>query len=91
MYMANSTTASGGDVPRKQGSLPTPDIKKKGPKRFFAEVGREMRKVDWPSRAETNRLTLVVLAVCGLIVAILSIMGYVFEMLINLITQGRVG
>ena len=86
--MANSTTASGGDVPRKPASLPTPDIKKKGPKRFFAEVGREMRKVDWPARSETNRLTGVVLAVCGLIVLFLSVMGYVFDILITLITKG---
>ncbi|HEY0868329.1 MAG TPA: preprotein translocase subunit SecE [Fimbriimonas sp.] len=89
--MANTSTAGGGDVPRKQASLPTPDIKRKGPKRFFAEVGREMRKVDWPSRSETNRLTGVVLAVCGLIVAFLTIMGYVFDILITLITTGRVG
>jgi preprotein translocase SecE subunit len=81
--MAN-TASAGGEGPRK---LPTPNLKKGG-KRFFADVGREMKKVDWPARSETNRLTGVVLAVCAIVVAILSTMGWVFEVLINLLTAG---
>jgi preprotein translocase subunit SecE len=90
-YMANTTTASDGDVPRKQSTLPTPNIRRKGPKRFFAEVGREMRKVDWPTKHETNRLTTVVLGVCGIVVVVLSTLGYVFDMLVQLLTTGKVG
>ncbi len=86
--MSNVVT-SGGDEPRRSGALPIPKSKR-GLKGFFLEVGREMRKVSWPSRAETNRLTGVVLAVCGIVVVILSAMSYFFETIVNLITKGTV-
>jgi preprotein translocase subunit SecE len=82
------TAAGGGDEPRKpQGSVPIPKSKR-GLKGFFAEVGREMKKVSWPTKAETNRLTGVVLAVCVMIVIILSAMSTVFDTLVKLLTQG---
>lgn len=86
--MSNVVT-TGGEEPRRSGALPIPKSKR-GLKGFFLEVGREMKKVSWPSRAETNRLTGVVLAVCGLVVAILAAMSFVFETMVNLITKGTV-
>ncbi len=86
------TVAAGSDEPkqpRSGGSLPIPKSKR-GFKGFLAEVGREMKKVSWPTKAETNRLTGVVLAVCIIVVVILSSLGFVFGMLVDLITKGRV-
>ncbi len=81
---------TGGEQPKKpQGSLPVPKSKR-GLKGFFNDVNREMKKVSWPSRAETNRLTGVVLAVCGLVVLSLSVMSYVFDIVVTLITKGTV-
>lgn len=86
--------ASGSDEPKgpkPSTSLPTPKISKsRGVKGFFTDLGREMKKVTWPTRQETNRLTGVVLVVCLLLVGVLSALGYVFEILINLITRGTV-
>jgi preprotein translocase subunit SecE len=79
--MANTPT------PPTGGSIPTPDTSK-GLKRFLAETSREMKKVNWPTKKETNRLTGVVLAVCGLLVLILSIMSFAFGTIVNLLTKG---
>lgn len=82
-----ATGTPGGDQPRKAGAPPTPKLKR-GLKGFFNEVSREMKKVSWPTKAETNRLTGVVLAVCGIVVVFLSVLGWVFDVLISLITKG---
>lgn len=85
-----ATVATGGDEPRKpQGSLPIPKSKR-GIKGFFNEVLREMKKVSWPTRTETNRLTGVVLSVCLIVVVILSTLSFAFGFVIDLITKGRV-
>ena len=41
---------------------------------FFGEVFGEMKKVTWPSREETTRLTILVLAVSIAIVAMLGVL-----------------
>ena len=85
------TVATGQDEPRntRGGTVPTPRSRR-GVKGFFAEVGREMRKVSWPSRHETLRLSGVVLALCIMVTVYLSVLGYVFDMFVNLMTKGRV-
>jgi len=57
-------------------------------KGFFKEVVREIKKVNWPTPKETNRLTGIVLAVCGLIVAVLSALSYVIDTIVTLLTKG---
>jgi preprotein translocase SecE subunit len=84
--MANSQNKDGNRPPT---SIPIPKSKR-GMKGFATEVGREMKKVNWPSRAETNRLTGVVFAVCFLLAAILTGMSVVFDTLIRIITSGQV-
>lgn len=74
--------APGGGVP-----LPT---SKRGFKGFLAEVGRELKKVSWPSKTETNRLTGVVLAVCFLVVLVLTGLNYFWATVISLLTKGTV-
>ena len=47
-----------------------------------------MKKVSWPTRHETNRLTGVVLAVTIMSVLVLTGLGIVFSTLVNLVTKG---
>ena len=82
-----STTTSGSGP--EGGSLPLPKSKR-GLKGFYNEVMREMKKVNWPTKAETNRLTGVVLAVTLLCVLILTVLGYLFGTIVDLLTKGTV-
>lgn len=45
---------------------------------FFGEVFSEMKKVTWPSREETTRLTMLVLAVSIAIGAMLGVLDFFF-------------
>ncbi|MFL2627028.1 MAG: preprotein translocase subunit SecE [Dehalococcoidia bacterium] len=45
---------------------------------FFGEVFGEMKKVTWPSREETTRLTILVLAVSIAIGAMLGVLDLLF-------------
>lgn len=67
-------------------SLPMPKMKR-GPKAFFAGVKRELHKVSWPTIQETNRLFGVVLAVCLLLILVMSVLGIAFDWIINLLTR----
>ncbi len=58
--------------------------------RYFREVRGEMRKVTWPTREESRRLTLVVIAVTLAFALFFWILDYIFAFmttgLINLMT-----
>ena len=85
-----ATVVSGGDEPKKTpNSLPVPKAKR-GLRSFFNEVGREMKKVSWPTRTETNRLTGVVLAVCSMLVVFLTSLSVLIGIVIDLITKGKI-
>ncbi len=56
-----------------------PGIKKRGLKGFYRDVVREMKHVHWPTRHETNRLTGVVLAVCLIVIGVLTALSIVFD------------
>lgn len=79
--MANQNT------PSTPSSIPLPKSKR-GLKGYWTEVGREMKKVTWPTRHETTRLTGVVLAVCVMVMGILFLLGEAFHYLIKLVTEG---
>ncbi len=79
-------TPVGAKAPKApRGALPVPKSRR-GLKGFYNEVVREMKKVSWPTRPETTRLTTVVLAVCILLVTFLSVEGFVFGFIIDLLT-----
>ncbi|HEY3782500.1 MAG TPA: preprotein translocase subunit SecE [Fimbriimonadaceae bacterium] len=65
----------------------TPKMRR-GFKGFWVDVYRELKKVDWPKTKEVNRLTVVVLVVCLLVVVVLSAMSAVFGTIVNLL-QGK--
>ncbi len=85
-----ATAVSGGDGPNKTpNSLPIPKAKR-GFKSYLNEVGRELKKVSWPTRSETNRLTGVVLAVCSMLVVFLTALSVLIGIVIDLITKGKI-
>ncbi len=51
---------------------------------FFGEVVSELKKVTWPSRQETVRLTLLVLAVSVAIGIVLGILDLLFTRLLDI-------
>jgi preprotein translocase SecE subunit len=62
---------------------------RRGVKSFLTDTLREMKKVNWPTKPETNRLTGVVLVVCLGLVVILSGLGWIFGLILGFITTGR--
>ena len=48
-----------------------------------------MRKVTWPPYTETNRLTGVVLAVCALLILILTGFHMFFKTIVDLLTHTK--
>ena len=75
-------------TPKGPTSIPTPKSRR-GLKGFFAEVGREMKKVTWPTKQETNRLTLIVFSVCFIICLVLFVLSFIFENGVSLVTTGH--
>jgi preprotein translocase subunit SecE len=55
---------------------------------FFADVIGELRKVVWPSRQETIRLTLIVIALCLVLGAVLGAIDYGFSELVAKVFLG---
>lgn len=80
---------SGQDRPKAPTSIATPKFKR-GLKGFIADTSREMKKVNWPTKKETNRLSFVVLSLVVIIATLLSLMGWVSDTFIQLLTKGHV-
>ena len=59
--------------------------------RTFREVRSEMKKVIWPTREETMRLTIVVIAISMVISVILFVSDSVFQTLILLLQRAVAG
>ncbi len=53
--------------------------------RYFRETVAELRKVNWPTRQEATRLTIIVLVVVGFMSAYLGLADALFTRLIGLI------
>ena len=56
--------------------------------RFFGDVVSELRRVTWPSRQETMRLTIMVLAIAGSIGLFLGLVDIGFGRLFRVILGG---
>lgn len=69
-------------------SIPVPKATRGGIKGYINDVVRELKKVDWPPVKETNRLTGVVLAVCGLLAFLMTVMSLTVDTLVRLV-QGK--
>lgn len=55
---------------------------------FFGESREELRKVQWPTRKEAARLTLVVIIVSLILAAFLGGFDYLFAYILRLIVIG---
>lgn len=65
----------------KAGAIAAPAKKSKFS--FFVEVAGELRKVRWPTRQETLRLSILVLIICIVVGAILGALDYGFTRLVS--------
>lgn len=72
--------------PNVPSSIPIPKSRR-GIRQYFVDVGREMKKVTWPPHSETNRLTGVVLAVCALLILILTVFHLFFNTVVQILTK----
>ncbi|MEX0762867.1 MAG: preprotein translocase subunit SecE [Dehalococcoidia bacterium] len=52
---------------------------------FFGEVFSELRKVNWPTRPEATRLTVLVIAISATIGAILGLVDMLFSRLFSIL------
>lgn len=68
-------------------SAPIPKPGRGGLKGYISEVTRELRKVQWPTPRETTRLTGVVIAVCGISLAAISIMSFLVATVIEMVVK----
>lgn len=50
---------------------------------FFSDLVGELRKVHWPTRQETLRLSLLVIVLCAIVGAILGVLDFGFTRLIT--------
>lgn len=62
-----------------------PSLPKTGPTQFFREVVTELRKVTWPTREETIKLTLVVIVISVVVGAFIGTLDSLFLRLTSLI------
>lgn len=54
------------------------------PAQYFQEVAREAKKVSWPTKAQTQEKTLLVLAVSVIIGLYIGVLDFVFAKLLGL-------
>lgn len=52
---------------------------------YFKDTRGELRKVTWPTREQATKLTLIVLAVTGVMALFLGALDYIFATLVRLI------
>ena len=62
---------------------------RRGLRQYFVDVGREMKKVTWPPHSETNRLTGVVLAICALLILVLTLFHLFFNTIVHILTSSK--
>ena len=59
-----------------------------GIRRYTGEIAAELKKVLWPTREETRRLTVMVIIIAGTIGIFLGVADYGFTHLMELILGG---
>jgi len=50
---------------------------------FFKEVKIELKKVNWPTREQTVKNTLLIIGICGAVAAFLGALDVLFTELLN--------
>lgn len=57
-------------------------------RRYIGEIAAELKKVVWPTRAETRRLTVMVIIIAGSVGIFLGVADYGFMRFMQLILGG---
>lgn len=77
--------------PGRSGLLRRSSPAESGPRggifQFFGEVVSELKKVTWPTRQETTRLTILVIAVAVSIGIALGLLDLLYTRLLDLVLQ----
>jgi len=74
-------------------SAPQRDMVRKGTKsnnaiiRYFQETGDELRKVSWPTREQSIRLSIIVLVTTAVSAIVLGLMDELFRILSSLLVN----
>ena len=55
---------------------------------FFSDIAAELRKVVWPTRQETTRLSLIVIGICLIMGLLLGLIDYGFSELVAKVFLG---
>ncbi|MFN8459929.1 MAG: preprotein translocase subunit SecE [Anaerolineae bacterium] len=58
--------------------------------KYFKDTRAELRKVSWPTREETQNLTLIIVGVTVAMAAFLGILDYVFQIIVGGVISGNV-
>lgn len=58
--------------------------------KYFKETRAELRKVSWPTREETQNLTLIIVGVTVAMAAFLGILDYAFQLIVGGVISGNV-
>lgn len=61
----------------------------KNPITFFKEVSTELKKVSWPTKEETIKLTLVVISVSALVAVYVGGLDFIFTKIIEYILNRK--
>ena len=61
--------------------------KRVNPLNFFSEVRDELKKVVWPTKVETIRLTGIVIGISIVVALFIGAADYIFTMLLGLIIK----
>lgn len=70
---------------RPEISIAKPSISNAGPIQFIRQSAEELRKVSWPTRAETLKLTLIVIAVSAAIGAYIGGLDFLYTKIVELV------
>ena len=79
--MAKSKSTSTAVVPPKEDNVVV---------KYFKETRAELRKVSWPTREETQNLTLIIVGVTVAMAAFLGVLDYVFQIIVGGVISGNV-
>lgn len=60
-----------------------PAISGAGPIKFIKQAIQELRKVSWPNRQQTSKLTLIVIGVSIVVGAYIGLLDYFYTLLIS--------
>ncbi|MBI2051406.1 preprotein translocase subunit SecE [Candidatus Roizmanbacteria bacterium] len=56
---------------------------------FFGEIQDELKKVSWPTRRDTVRLTVVVIAISLIVAAYIGVLDVILAKVLQALTGGR--